>query len=86
MYGEAPFPYIDPSWDEPYPYSWNVDHDTHFDMVKYIQDVILETTRYMDEYYELVRRAGGKQWTIIHQITEIVVESQDHFKWLTLKA
>jgi hypothetical protein len=40
-----------------------------------IKDVIAKTTRYMDEYSELVRRAGGEQWTIIHQITEIVVEA-----------
>ena len=36
-----------------------------------------ETTRYMDEYSEFVRRAGEEQFTLIHQITENVVEAQE---------
>lgn len=40
----------------------------------------------MDEYSELVRRASEEQCAIVNQIIEVVVEAQDHFKGLTLKA
>jgi len=45
------------------------DHDTQFDMAQAIQDVIAKTTRYMDDYYEFIRRASEEQCNIINQIT-----------------
>jgi len=67
------------------PYSWEYEQSTQFDIAEAIQNVIVETTRYMDEYSELVRRAGEEQCTMLHQITETTVEAQDHFKGLTVK-
>lgn len=68
------------------PYSWDYEQITQFDIAEAIHNVIVKTTRYMDEYSELVRRAGEEQCTMLHQITETAVEAQDHFKGLTLQA
>jgi len=44
-------------------------------MVQAIQNVIAETTRYMDEYSELVKSVSEEKCAIIRQMIEIVVEA-----------
>jgi len=80
-----PFPYISQGWDRPDPYLWDYEQSRQFNLAEAIQNVMVESKSHFDAYSKLIRKSREKQLALIHQITENVVKTQDHFKGLARK-